>query len=213
MLWYDIVNFSLIILCIAVIGLKYNTVPYEIKFLLAYFILTFLLEITSLFFILKGTNNLFLYHAIIPFQYLITSYYLLLLLRKNRNTLVLFFLIISVAVMLAFSFLYTNLSEYYSFASILKNLLTSLLILLYFRKIFITTTDFDSDTGLNAWVCAGLFINCLGSFFIEGTMNYLMFTDREMATNFYYLRIGLDFFFYIVFLLSVLLKSNKVQNA
>jgi hypothetical protein len=213
MLWYDIVNFSLILLCIIVICLKYNTLPYEIKFFLTYFILTFLLEVASLFFILKGTNNLFLYHAIIPFQYLITSYYLLLVLGKNRKTIILFFLFLSVAVMLAFSFLYANLSEYYSFASILKNLFTSLLILLYFRKIFITTTDFDSDTGLNAWVCAGLFINCLGSFFIEGTMNYLMSADREVATNFYYLRIGLDFLFYVVFTFSVLLKSNKVKNA
>src|SRR5450432_300097 len=102
MVWYDFVNYSLILFCILVIVLKYRLLPNEIRLFLFYFILTLLLEAVTAYYIIKlqRKNNLFLYHIFVPFQYAILGLYFLNLYGQNKNKKILFALAMSVLIML-----------------------------------------------------------------------------------------------------------------
>jgi len=207
--WYDIVNFSLILSCIILISVRYNSLPNEIRLFLFYYVLTFILELFSEFLIVDGKNNLFLYHFFIPIQYAILSFYFLNLLVQTKNRKVMFAVLTPILLMWAVSFYLNGVSQYFSFASIIKNILISFYVLIYFRRVFVGNSILDKDISTNVWICTGLFINCLGNFFIEGSMNYLMDADRNISTKLYYLHIGLDFLFYIIFVLAIIFKKYE----
>jgi hypothetical protein len=212
MVWYDFVQFGLILLSITVIVLKYRFLPNEIRLFLYYFILTLLIELASEFFVVQGKNNLFLYHFSAPFQYGILCLYFLNLFGQNKNRKILIVLVISVLVILLISFFLNPLNQYYSFASIMKNVIISILVLMYFRKIFISNLNFEKNVEENVWICTALFIYSLGNFFIEGSMNYLMESDRNISIKLFYLHIALDFLFYIIFICAVtFIKSRPVE--
>jgi|GEM_PF-2887677 hypothetical protein len=212
MVWYDFVEFALILLSITVIALKYRLLPNEIRLFLFYFILTLLIELASEFFILQGKNNLFLYHFSAPLQYAILCLYFLNLFGQNKNQKILIVLVLSVLVILSISFFLNPLNQYYSFASIMKNIIISILVLMYFRKIFISNLHFEKNVEENVWICTALFIYSLGNFFIEGSMNYLMESDRNISIKLFYLHIALDFLFYIIFICAVTFtKSRPVE--
>jgi len=212
MTWYDITNFLLIALCIWVILRKYNSLPNEIKILLIYFILTLILEICSEYYILQGLNNLYLYHLIVPVQYFIICYYFLILLDQRKNKIIIAALLFSIMLMWIMSFFINTLSDYFSFASVFKNLIICFFILFYFNHVFNNSLNYEKDKNINIWIATGLFINSLGNFFIEGSMNYLMDENRSIATNFYFLHIGLNFLFYIVFILVIAFQNFNIQE-
>ena len=212
MIWYDFVNFSLILCCIIVILRKYNFLHHEIRLLLYYFLMTLALELASEFFILKRKNNLFLYHFFIPLQYAILCLYFLRLNNKALNKKMMLAWGSSIFVMIVLSLFLNKLNQYFSFASILKNILISIFVLIYFRRIFISNPGFENNYDANVWICTGLFINCLGNFFIEGSMNYLMDADRQISIKLYYMHIALDFLFYIIFIFAIAANRNKTKN-
>jgi hypothetical protein len=209
MVWYDFVEFGLILLCIIVIVFKYRLLPNEIRLFLIYFILTLLIEVASELFILKRKNNLFLYHFSAPCQYGILCLYFSTLFGQNKNKKILILAAMSVLVILLISFYLNPLNQYYSFASIMKNIIISILVLLYFRKIFISNVNFENHVEENVWICTGLFIYSLGNFFIEGPMNYLMESDRNISIKLFYLHIALDFLFYIIFICAVVFTKKR----
>jgi len=212
MTWYDFTNFILLLCCIIVIIRKYAIISGETKILLVYFVLTFFLEALSLVYILKGTNNLFLYHIIVPFQFLLLAYYLLSLIGKKRSKLMLSFLILAAVVMWCFSLYFISLSKYYSVAGVLKNLILCGLALSFYQNAYGTFSDSSKFSSFHTWVCTGIFITSLGNFSIEGSMNYLLDNDRDIATAFYYLHIGWEFLFYVIFILAFLLTKPKDQR-
>jgi hypothetical protein len=210
MVWYDFVGSGLILLCIIVILVRYPLLPHEIRLFLFYFTLNFLIEIASEFFSSKGQNNLFLYHILIPFQYAFLCYYFLLLFDQTKNKKILLVSAISVVVVLILSLFFNSISQYYSYASMMKNIIISVLALIYFRRIFISNVNFENHVEESVWVCTGLFINSLGNFFIEGSMNYLMETDRSISIKLYYLHLALDFLFSIIFICAIIFKKKPV---
>ncbi len=209
MTWYDFVNFGLILVCILLI-LRRRSLPYEIFLLLSYFTLTFFIEVSSLYFILKMklSNNLFLYHIFVPLQYLLICFYLIHLLKLNKKRTVFHLAFFSAGLMLFLSLYWNGLSQYFSFASIVNNLVICVLILLYFRKVFFDEVDTSQKNSEQIWICAGLFIKSLGNFFIEGSMNYLM-TDTSLPIPFFYIHICLDFLFYTIF--SIAFNKSRTQ--
>lgn len=209
MVWYDFVDFGLILFCIIIIAFRYRLLPNEIRLFLFYFILTLFIELAAEYFILQRKNNLFLYHFSSPLQYAILCLYFLNLFGQNANKKILFVLGMSVLVILLISFFLNPLNKYYSFASIMKNVIISVLVLIYFRKIFISNVNFENHVEENVWICTGLFINSLGNFFIEGSMNYLIESDRSVSIKLFYLHLTLDFLFYIIFICAVTFTRNR----
>jgi hypothetical protein len=208
MLWYDFVNNGLILSCIIVILLKYRLLPDGIRLFLLYFILTLILEVASDFFITKSKNNLFLYHFSTPIQYAILCYYFLLLFGQNKNKKILFVSAISVVIVLILSLFFNSISQYFSYASMMKNIIITILVLIYFRKIFISSVNYENPVEENVWICTGLFIYSLGNFFIEGSFNYLMEEAKDISHKLYYLHVALDFLFSIIFICAVAFKKN-----
>ncbi len=209
MLWYDFMDFGLIALSILVIIMRYHLLPAAIRFLLFYFIFTFIIEVVAEYFILQGKNNLFIYHFSAPAQYAILCFYFVKLFGQDKNKKILFACALSFIAVLSLSFLFNSLTQYYSFASILKNIIISFVVLVYFRKVFISNENMENHVEENVWICTGLFINSLGNFFIEGSMNYLMATDRNITTKLFYMHLALDFLFYIIFICSIIFTRNR----
>jgi hypothetical protein len=212
MVWYDFVGNGLILFCIIVIILKYRSLSDEIRLFLFYFILTLILEVVSDFFSAKSKNNLFLYHFSTPIQYAILCYYFLLLFGQSKNKKILFVSAISVVIVLILSLFFNKIDQYYSYASMMKNIIISILVLIYFRKIFISSVNYENHVEENVWICTALFINSLGNFFIEGSFNYLMEADRDISTKLYYLHLALDFLFSIIFICAVAFKKNTLVS-
>lgn len=176
---------------------------------LFYFLLLFVQEFLSNIFLIQRKNNLFLYHLCIPFQLLILCWYFTKLIKRSRTFIMSLSILAGIAMLLLSSF-YENLSQYFSFSSIIKNLIISALVLVYFRQVLIKEVNSIEEIDENIWICTGLFINSLGSFFIEGFMNYYMKYERNFATNLFYLDVGLYFIFYITFILAIALKRSNV---
>lgn len=208
MVWYDFVSVGLILSCIIVIVAKYRLLPNEIRLLLYYFILTLLLEVTSEFFVVKGKNDLFLYHFFVPLQYAVLCLYFINILGQNKNKKILIAAVVSVIIMLMFSFSLNSLKEYISSGSIMKNILVSIFSLLYFRKVFISNVSMENHIEENVWICTAFFIYSLGNFFIEGSMNYLIEEDRNISIKLFYLHLAIDFLFYIIFICAIVLKKK-----
>lgn len=201
MLWFDYLNLILIFSCIVVGAIYRKRIGLESIYIL-YFIVTFVLEIWSNIVMMQGHNNLWLYHLFIPVQLLILAYYFIKLLGRKTTRLLLGVPVI--ILMLILSFLYYNLSRYYSFISIIRNFVLIAFVLAYFRKIL--NSEFTNNAANNRaiWISTGLFINCLGSVFIEGFMNYVMHYDPNLATYLFYLDTGLYFLFYCTFIITLL---------
>jgi hypothetical protein len=205
MLWFDYLNIILILLCVLIVLIRRKIFPLTGKVFLFFFLVIFVQEFLSDIFLVQRKNNLFLYHFFIPIQLIIISWYFVIIIKKSHSFIV-GVSIISAMLSLFLSFFYENLSQYFSFASVIKNLIVSILILIYFRKVLVQEVIAREDSNENIWICTGLLINSLGSFFIEGFMNYFMKYDRDFATRLFYLDVTLYFIFYITFIITAAFK-------
>jgi hypothetical protein len=211
MVWYDYVNFGLIIVNWILIFSEMNSFYKARKFWLLFFATYTLTEIISLPFSLKGLNNLWLYNISKPLQFgLLILYFSSVLKIKNSNKY--FFILVIALICIYFRYMY-KLNEYNS----LEDVLYSGIIIVFCTKYFfelIKSEDFLSLHLTEFWYCSSLFIFYGTNFCVTGSMSFLIKNQLEIAGKLFYVLVASSILFYIVNIYAWALRNklNKLNE-
>ncbi|MEZ4901183.1 MAG: hypothetical protein R2822_05180 [Spirosomataceae bacterium] len=188
---------------------QYDWLPRYAKFLLYFFIVTFLLEVNADYYMTAfRSNNLFLYHIFIPFQYITLA----LFLRENlHNSLVkqsinysIFLVIVSAIV---FSGFVQSLKEMPFYILLLTRILLIVWALMYFQQLM-KAKKVEVLSQIPAfWVSSGILIYFV-SFFQMGLMRYLIIEHHQLANFWIYIVLWFDVVFYLFCLFPILKYRN-----
>ncbi|RDC62867.1 hypothetical protein [Adhaeribacter pallidiroseus] len=156
-----------------------------------------------------NSNNLFVYHLLIPIQYCFYAYlYFYFIEFKIIKKLILFSiaLVITAAVVLAFTI--QPLNNYNSYVIILSNLLLCIWVLSYYRQLFVHLTIVNLNQEPLFWISTGLLFFALGDFFVEGLMKALLEQSPEMARWYYYnIYVPVLCLLYVLFIISFICRD------
>jgi hypothetical protein len=176
-------------------------------------VVNFLVELVAYTFAARGVNNLFIFHGLTIIQFGMQSMFYRTIIQSRRVK-KLIVLAIPVFVLFAiFNALYLNpINRYNSYALIFKHFFLTLLILVYFNQILMSSEVELVQFNNYFWISSGLLIASLGNFFIEGLMNYLLAQSLKLATQFYLVGMVLTFLYYAGIIISFLLLRYRRDN-
>lgn len=207
MLWYDFINYGLLIIIWVIIFLKLKKNISQRKFWVIYFGIYTLTEIISLPFLLSGVNNLWLYNVSKPLQFLFIFFYF----KKISNVPYNKYLLIFFIFIITFFRLATKLNDYNS----IEDLFYSGFILIFSVNFFFQLLRNDNYVELKNtefWVCSSLLFFYGLNLCITGTMNFLLKTQIEIAQKLYYILVASSYIFYIAILYALINSTNKKYN-
>ncbi len=194
-----------------VVGIwQYDRLPRYAKFLLYFFIVTFLLEVNADYYMTAfRSNNLFLYHFFIPFQYITLA----LFLRESIHTPTVkgsinysIFLVIACAII--FSGFVQSLKEMPFYILLLTRILLLIWSLIYLQQL-IRANKVEVLSKIPAfWVSSGILIYFV-SFFQMGLMRYLIIDHHQLANFWIYIVLWFDVAFYLFCLFPILKYRNN----
>lgn len=202
-MWEIYVHFTILLLALACWAAKFSKMGLELKLVGSVLALTLFLEGYAAYLALNMTKNLFLYHWLIPVQYIVFS---LAYAATLSNPLFKRGILISIPTYLLLVLLITlhlqSIAEFNSYARILKNVLIISWTLLYYKEIFASLKVINLGKEPMFWVSTGLLFFSLGSFFTEGLMNHLLNLSYELAHTLNYISIFLKYLLNITFTIA-----------
>jgi len=208
-MWDIYLHFILALAALTIWGTSYRYLRTELKMLGYILFITLLFEGYSLYLMLQGIRNLYLFHILTPLQYALYSVLFYLVIREKRaRRLILITIPLGVLASALITLFIQPPSEFNSYASSLKNILISCWVLLYYRDVFTQLNVIKLDREPMFWVSTGLFFNSLGSFFLFGLMNDLLEQSYELAHLLYYFSEFLGYVLFLTFAIAFLLNRK-----
>ena len=160
------------------------------------------------------TNNLFIYHLLVPIQYIFHSFIFYYYIESNKIKKIILFsipVVIVTAIFLTFSI--QPIEKYNSYVIVITSFFTCAWILIYYRQLFIQLTIINIEKEPLFWISTGLLVYSLGNFFVEGLMKELIEHSMEMAKWYYYnVYMLLLSFLYIMFIIAFLCRDIFNMN-
>ncbi|TXK33748.1 hypothetical protein FVR03_18770 [Pontibacter qinzhouensis] len=210
-MWEMYLHFFCLLLPLCLWLSRFRLLPGSLRVLGVALTLTLVLEAYAAYLALQLTRNLYIYHLLIPLQYILLTlvYYFTLRQRTNRRLLLLSLPLYLVLV----SWLtvrFQGTGEYNSMARSFKNVLLSCWCLLYYRETYLGLYPRDLLREPMFWVTTGLLLYSLGSFFVDGLMNRLLLRSYQQAHTAYYLSVFLGYALHLFFLVAFLLVGKPV---
>lgn len=209
MMWAALIHFTLLFLNISVWAVKYRDLRNELRLLGFLLLITFLVEGYATYLMLHDTRNLYLYHLLTPVQYVLYAGVFRMALQTGW---VKRLITLSVPAFLLACLLVTlyvqGTSEYNSYALMLKSFFITGWVLCYFVEAFSTLKLGRIETEPMFWVCTGLLFYSLGSFFLEGLMNYLLLQEHAYTLNLYYASLVLGYLLYSAYIVALTLEKQ-----
>lgn len=204
-MWEIYLNFILLGINIVLWWYKFHWLDSSLKLLGVLVLTTFIAEGYAFYLHQSNTNNLFIFHILVPSQYLICAliFYIEIQNRQIRKG-VLGSCITLFVLAFAFAFSIQKLNEYNSYVAISKHFFLVLCILFYYRQIMVNVEMNNPLQEPMFWISTGLLFYSLGNFFIEGYMNILIEKSMEMARRLYFVNVLLGLFMYILFIIGFL---------
>ena len=191
-------------------GVSKKKFPQYFKHLPYFFLFNLIFEILADLMMNGGLNNLFLYHILNPFQFLFLSsiYYLYFDNNTIKNSIIICNIIVfSAAILFATTIQPINTNN--SYTNIIKNLFLVIIIVIYFRDLFVREEYIDLKNSYIFIISSALFVTTLGNLMIDFTMNFLMKSD--WVVTLYSFSLVIDVIFLIIFIgvyLKILLKKT-----
>jgi hypothetical protein len=208
-MWDIYIYFVLLTVNACLWGAKLGHLSPGIKVLGVAILTTLAMESFAFYLMEQNTNNLFLYHMLIPIQYILYTVVFLFSLSRPREKKVLLasiplYLLVIILIML----LLQSTVEFNSYARVLNNILISGWALLYYREVFTGFRIVNLTKEPMFWVSTGLMFFSLGSFFVDGLMNHIIETSSELGETLYYIKVFLGFLLNTTFLFAFLLSKR-----
>lgn len=207
-MWAALIHFSLLFLSISIGAVKYRYLRNELRLLGVLLFLTFLVEGYATYLMFRNTRNLYLYHILTPLQYIIYAFVFRIVIQ---TTWVKRLITLSAPAFLLTSLLVTlyvqGTAAYNSYGLMLKSFLITCWVLGYFVEVFAKLSLDRLETEPIFWVCTGLLFYSLGSFFLEGLMNYLLLQEHAYTLNLYYASLVMGYLLYSSFIVAFILEK------
>jgi len=154
---------------------------------------------------LRRANNLFIFHILVPVQYI---FYCVILYFELHSTFIRKAIIASIFFLVAISIFFAlntqGVHEYNSYVIIYRHFFLVLWILTFFRQMFVKVEISNPLYEPMFWLSTGLLFYSLGNFFIDGYMNFLIRKSLVVARRIYFVNVLLGLFMYILFIVSFL---------
>lgn len=212
-MWEVYIHFILILLPLALWLIRFKKLNAELKLLGTTICITFFIEGYAAYLMFQLTRNLFLYHWLIPVQYvLFSSVFFVALTNETHKKVILLSIPLYLLLVILFTFTLQPPTEFNSYARLLKNILITGWTLLYYKEIFTSLKVVNLNKEPMFWVSTGLLFFSLGNFFVDGLMNYLLSLSYELAHTLNYIRVFLGYLLYITFLIALLLSKKQAQE-
>lgn len=176
---------------------KRKFAPTEFRFLPVLLVTHLMVEGLTNYLMYQKVNNLFVYHAFTPVQYvLLASIYLIHFRESAVRKYILASMILLPVVALLFALTIQPLGANNSYANLVKNSFLIVWLLLYFQKLL--NSNFEIHLGKSPLFLFSsiLFINLLTNLLIDLTMNYLMST--KLILLLYQCSLAVDIVLFIV---------------
>ena len=204
---YLFIAFLSVLLILFLIILKSATLEQKILGLLV--CITLPSEIYGGFLQARSTNNLFIYHILVPLQYcLYATIFYYNIEAKGVKKLILMSLPVAIISALVFALTVQPLNAYNSYAILITSFFTCLWILLYYRQLFTQLKIVYLEREPVFWISTGLLFYSLGGFFVEGLMGNLIDNSMQLAKWYYYhVYVFLVGFLYSMFILAMLCRK------
>jgi hypothetical protein len=202
-MWEAYLNFTLLginLLGWVVLFRKLNK-PFRILGLVLLF--TLCAELYAFYLMEKGMNNLFIFHILVPLQYIFYSlvfYFELHSTTVKKAIVASIFLIIVSSVFLALRS--QKIYEYNSYITIYRHFFLAVWILIFFRQMFLAVEISNPLREPMFWISTGLLFYSMGHFFIEGCMNLLIQKSLLLARKIYFVSVLLGLFMYLLFIIG-----------
>jgi hypothetical protein len=211
-MWPIYVNFTLLLGNLFLWIIKFRYLRIELRIVGLALLVTCIFEALAAYLMLNGIRNLFLFHILTPFQYIL---YTLLFNRTIHNPLLRRITLYSIPLYLLITLLITlsiqKTSEFNSYALLLKNILIACWAIFYYRETFTTPKVSRLEKEPLFWISTGLLFYSLGSFFVDGLMNYMISQSYSLANKVYYVSLWLSYALYITFLIALLYEKRVVN--
>ncbi len=192
-----------------------RSIRLELKLLGLFFLVTYPFEWYASFVQVQGgDNNLFVYHLLVPIQYLVFALIYYFAIASAAVKKIILCSIPCYSVISAWLTLTVEPFEIYnSFAIMLENALLALWVLVYYKELFLRRTPVVLKREPIFWISTGLLFFSVGDFFAEGLMSTVIGLDPQLAKLlFYAIYVPLLFFFYLMcttaFVCRELFKSS-----
>jgi hypothetical protein len=210
--WDFYFNFTLHVANLCFFAVVFRKADVFIKILALCILITCLTEAYAAKLMIKKVDNNFLYHFLIPIQYVLYSLaYAKILRGRVVKKVVVLFLPIFLIFAIAMSLYVEKVNEYNSIVCATKHFLITFLVLFYFLQIFFEKEEIVLWKSPHFWISIGLVISSLGNFFIEGLMSYMINLSNDFALSFYLIGVGIVYFYYgtVFVALSICFKGRK----
>ncbi|WP_066835864.1 hypothetical protein [Rufibacter ruber] len=213
-MWSVYIYFAFLALSVVVWSLRFKHLDTPQKILGLCLAITLLVEAYAAHLMFQKINNSFLYHLLIPLQYLFLSgvFYVALSGKRIRRAILLTLPVYVVAVLIFFLTVQTIL-EYNSYARVLKNVLVVAWVLFYYREVFIGVKVSRLEREPMFWISTGLLFYSLGNVFVDGLMYYLIHQSYSWARPIYLINVFLGILLNLTFLISFLVKREPPKVA
>jgi hypothetical protein len=208
-MWMIYVNFGLLLLYIILWVIKYRYLRIQLKILGLALLITCLFEAYAAYLMFQGTRNLYVFHILTPVQYILYTY----IFYKTISDGILRKIILSSIPLYLFTILLITLyiqktSEFNSYALLIKNVLIACWSILYYREAFTKPKVFKLEIEPLFWISTGLLFYSLGSFFVDGLMNYMINQSYGLANKVYYISLFLGYSLYVTFIIAVIYEKD-----
>jgi uncharacterized membrane protein len=186
MSWYNAVHIGLLTLIWVVITINFRAIVSERYHWMLFFAVYTTTELVSIPISLYYGNNLWLYGLSRPIQFLLVLIYLLRQINLSLRWKWLLIVICAMAgILLAF---YKPMDQYNSLEEVVFGAIITFTSALYFNR-FILSDDPAALHKTEFWYVASLFVFYGTSLSVNGSIEYLLKTDRDLATRLFYLLI------------------------
>ena len=204
--WYNYVNVGLLCVIWVIIFKDLNKYKAARSTWLIFLGIYTLTEFISMPLEMKGINNLWLYNSSKPIQFILLALYFTKTLNfeKTKKRIFLIFSLL----LCTLSFFFTDFSNYNSLPDIVFNSVIIILCINYFY-LLIKYDDFIYLSESEFWYCAGLFIYYVTSLCINGTLNFLIQTNLDVARKLFYFLVINSFIFYFLIIYALLAGKKK----
>lgn len=206
--WQEIINFSLLILSLAIFFYKRLFLRSKFIAIGLFLFINLLIEIFATYLTARETNNLFLYYLLTPVQLIIILYQFALLLAPNVKSTVFFIIgLIGLILMLYFT-LTESLSVYPSNSILIRNLVYCLLSLIYFKTLLGAEELIDIQKEPMFWFVSGILIFSFSGVIIDGSMKFILRYNRNIANQLFLVWLVLNYIFYLFIIGSFTLERR-----
>lgn len=185
--------------------LNYRVLTPPLRALAINITLTFLIMLCAIYILkIEKKPNIYLFHILPIIQYGLYGYMFgQFFEQKLAKRLVWASVVLFTVVSLTLSFRVQFWSQYNSYAMSLYNVLLSIWSIYYLWRVFVDVKLMALEREASFWISTGLLFTSLGSFFVQGLMDYLLKSSLEYALAVYWIYELMNFVLFGIFLLAL----------